>query len=288
VTTPTPSGRSSANEPDQALSGPATARIRFSENLADRPRTVIDILKRKSTILPMTAGKAAASGSPGPGAASRRDLAVARVLDPARERAETRVQAFLDAAVDLMNGSSGQEFTVQEVIERSGQSLRSFYQYFDGKYELLLALFEDAVRSAAIQLRASIAGESTAIDRLHRFTVEYYRQCQPPAKQRPARKGFAPAFAGFAQQLLVEHPQEASKAFIPLTSMVEGLLEDAAAEGAIRSGLKHNRIAGVVLQAIMFNAFASTISGVSARPNNSDPAEELWDLFIHGVVADIR
>jgi AcrR family transcriptional regulator len=204
------------------------------------------------------------------------------VLDPARERAETRVQAFLDAALDLMSGSSGQEFTVQEVIERSGQSLRSFYQYFDGKYELLLALFEDAVRSAATQLRESIADEPTALDRLHRFAIEYYHQCQPP-KSRSPKKGFAPAFAGFAQQLLTEHPQEASKAFIPLTSMLEGLLDDAAAEGAIRAGLRHNRIAGVVLQATMFNAFAATISGVAVRPNDGDPADELWELLINGI-----
>jgi AcrR family transcriptional regulator len=36
------------------------------------------------------------------------------------------------------------DFTVQEVVDRSRQSLRSFYQHFDGKHELLLALFEDA------------------------------------------------------------------------------------------------------------------------------------------------
>ena len=62
-----------------------------------------------------------------------RDVAVARVVDPARLRAERRVQRFLDAAVELMSTSSGKDFTVQEVVERSGQSLRSFYQYFDGK-----------------------------------------------------------------------------------------------------------------------------------------------------------
>jgi AcrR family transcriptional regulator len=231
----------------------------------------------------MTVDKSAANPSPGRGATSRRELAVARVLDPARERAETRVQAFLDAALDLMSGSSGQEFTVQEVIERSGQSLRSFYQYFDGKYELLLALFEDAVRTAAAQLRDMVAEESTPLDRLHRFAVEYYRQCQPAPKARSPKKGFAPAFAGFAQQLLTEHPQEASKAFIPLTSMLEGLLDDAAAAGAIRPGLRHNRIAGVVLQATMFNAFAATISAVSVRPNDGDPADELWELLINGI-----
>src|SRR5215813_4697826 len=87
---------------------------------------------------------------------SWRELAVARSLDPARARAENRVQRFLDAANELLNSSSGKDFTVQEVVERSGQSLRSFYQYFAGKHELLLALFEEAVRSAADQLRTAV------------------------------------------------------------------------------------------------------------------------------------
>jgi AcrR family transcriptional regulator len=218
-------------------------------------------------------------------AATRRELAVARVLDPARERAEIRVQAFLDAALELMNETAGQDFTVQEVIERSGQSLRSFYQYFDGKYELLLALFEDSVRSAAVELREIIADQPTAIARLRCFVVEYYRQCQPTPKEELFKRGFVPAFASFAHQLLTEHPQEASKAFVPLTAMLEGLLDDAAAQGTVRPGLRHNRVAGIVLQAIMFNAFASTISGVSTRPVDGDPGEELWSLLSDGLVA---
>ncbi|HVV75472.1 MAG TPA: TetR/AcrR family transcriptional regulator [Mycobacteriales bacterium] len=216
-------------------------------------------------------------------AVSRREAAVARVLDPARERAETRVQAFLDAAMELMNSGSGQEFTVQEVIERSGQSLRSFYQYFDGKYELLLALFEDSVRTVAAQLTEEIANEATALDRLHRFIVEYFHQCQPAIKGRTTKRGFAPAFASFSHQLLTEHPVEASRAFVPLATMLEGLLAAAADESAIRSGLDHDRLAGTILQAIMFNAFAATISGVSAHPSEVDPGEELWDLLINGM-----
>src|SRR3978361_2077108 len=105
-------------------------------------------------------------------ASSRRELAVARVLDPARARAETRIQRFLDAALELMNSSPDREFTVQEVVERSGQSLRSFYQYFEGKYEPLVALFEDSVRSTAETLREQVAEEPDARARLHRFAVE--------------------------------------------------------------------------------------------------------------------
>ena len=45
-----------------------------------------------------------AEGTPEAGT-SWRDLAVARSLDPARARAEKRVQRFLDAAVGLMSSS---------------------------------------------------------------------------------------------------------------------------------------------------------------------------------------
>ena len=115
------------------------------------------------------------------GTSSWRELAVARSLDSARMRAETRVQRFLDAAVELMNASPGKEFTVQEVVERSGQSLRSVYQYFAGKHELLLALFEESVRSTSEHLRECVDEGDDPMDRLHRFVVEYYRLCRPTA-----------------------------------------------------------------------------------------------------------
>src|SRR3954464_14719853 len=126
------------------------------------------------TVSAMTDGTGAAT-------TSWRELAVARSLDSARTRAENRVQRFLDAALELMESGSTKEFTVQEVVERSGQSLRSFYQYFGGKHELLLALFEEAVRSTAEHLRDKVAEEDDALERLHRFVVEYYRLCRPKA-----------------------------------------------------------------------------------------------------------
>ena len=213
-----------------------------------------------------------------------RELAVARSLDPARVRAENRVQRFLDAAVELMNSAPNKEFTVQEVVERSGQSLRSFYQYFAGKYELLLALFEESVRSTAEHLREDLADEKDPLERLHRFAVEYYRMCRPAPKGKASRKEPNPAgMAEFAQQLLTEHPKEASRAFVPLVTLFEELLDDAASAGLIRSDLPHTRIAGVVLQAIMFNYFATTITGSSLRANGDDGAEGLWELLVHGI-----
>jgi AcrR family transcriptional regulator len=220
--------------------------------------------------------------------ATRRELAMARALDQTRSRAETRVQLFLDAARELMNGSST-EFTVQEVVERSGQSLRSFYQYFAGKHELLLALFEDSIRAAAAHLDEAVAGGEQPLDRVHRFTVEYFRMCRLTPKGQPAA-GPAPAMVEFAQQLLTSHPTEAARAFAPLVVMLEELLTDAANAGALRAGLDARRTAGVVLQATMFNVFAAEISGAPSGLDDAADgadsyadAEVLWDLLLRGI-----
>ena len=191
------------------------------------------------------------------------------------------MQRFLDAALELMSSSSGKDFTVQEVVERSGQSLRSFYQYFDGKHELLLALFEDSVRNAAAQLQAQIAGETDPLTRLHVTVVEYYKLCRPVSKGRGGRKAPA-ALAEFAQQLLTDHPKEASRAFTPLVEFFEALVADAANAGVIRTDVRSRRIAGFVLQSVMFNAFVTTISG-SWRAEGDDVAEEMWALLLHGL-----
>ncbi len=215
---------------------------------------------------------------------SWREQAVARSLDSARLRAESRVQRFLDAAIELFNSGSGRDFTVQEVVDRSGQSLRSFYQYFGGKHELLLALFEESVRSTTEYLAERITRQDDALERLHCFVVEYYRLCRPTGDGSAGVNGRAPFMAEFAQQLLTEHPKEAARVFMPLVSLFEEVLEGASAAGAVRAGLGHGPIVGVVLEAIMFNTFSSTIGGVSVGPQEGS-AEDLWDLILHGIGA---
>ena len=79
--------------------------------------------------------------------------AVERSTRAAKVRAEQRVDRFLGAAQKIMIKKGSTDFTVQEVVDASRQSLRSFYQHFSGKHELLLALFEDALRRSADQIR---------------------------------------------------------------------------------------------------------------------------------------
>ena len=93
----------------------------------------------------------------------------------------------------------------------------------------------------------------------------------------------ASTLAEFAQRLLTDHPAEAARAFVPLTELLNELLDAAAAAGVIRADLSHQRITGVILQAIMFNAFGTTISGLPATGDVTKAAEELWELLLQGI-----
>src|SRR5271154_6370902 len=55
---------------------------------------------------------------------------------------ESRAGRFMKSALAILGETGRTEFTVLEVAERSKTSLRSFYQHFSSKDELLLALID--------------------------------------------------------------------------------------------------------------------------------------------------
>ncbi|MEU4708307.1 TetR/AcrR family transcriptional regulator [Nocardia salmonicida] len=200
--------------------------------------------------------------------------AVERSIRGAKLRAEQRVQKFLDAAQAIITEKGTTDFTVQEVVDRSRQSLRSFYLQFDGKHELLLALFEDALNRTADQLAAAAEGKTEPLDRL-RVTVELlFELCRPdPVAQRPL-------FTDFAPQLLVSHPAQVKIAHAPLLSLFSDLMEQAKEAGALRDDLNPRRMAAVVMQTVMFTA--QSAGGTDEDTAHPITAGEVWDFCAFG------
>jgi AcrR family transcriptional regulator len=206
---------------------------------------------------------------------SWRELAVARSLDPARARAEKRVQRFLDAAQAIIIEKGSTDFTVQEVVERSRQSLRSFYLQFNGKHELLLALFEDALSRTADQIRAATEDKATPMEQL-KVAVELLFELS-----RPDPSAKRPLFTDFAPRLLVSHPTEVRVAFTPLLGLLTELMEAADEAGELRKGVNARRMAAMTMQTVMFVAQSSAESDdPAAHPISAD---EVWDFCAHGL-----
>lgn len=203
--------------------------------------------------------------------------AVERSIKTAKLRAAQRVQRFLDAAQAIIIEKGSTDFTVQEVVDRSRQSLRSFYLQFDGKHELLLALFEDALSRSAEQIRAATAGPTDPLERLKVAIQLLFESSRPdPAARRPL-------FTDFAPRLLVSHPSEVKVAHAPLLMLLTQLMEDAAAAGKLRPSIDAKRVAAMAMQTVMFVAQSSGSDDVTIKPISAD---EVWDFVSHGFAAE--
>jgi AcrR family transcriptional regulator len=209
-------------------------------------------------------------GDPGDGA--WRERAIERPTRGARQRAAKRVQQFLNAAREIIAEKGSIEFTVQQVVDRSKLSLRSFYQYFDGKHELLLALFEEEM-SEAVQRITSSTEDGDPIDRIEQTVRILYEICTP------GRASEQPLFFEFAQRLLLTHPDEVSRAYAPLFEYVVAVVEDAAAAGLLRPG-PPRRQAAIVLQA------STTTAGRSGGTRQPITAAEMWEFCLHAIAPD--
>jgi len=200
--------------------------------------------------------------------------AVERSTKAAKLRAQQRVERFLDAAQVIITENGSTDFTVQQVVDRSGQSLRSFYQHFDGKHELLLALFEDALSRAADQILAAATGQSKPLDRLKIAVQLLFELSRPdPTAQRPL-------FTDFAPQLLISHPAEVKAAHAPLLALFTKLMSEAEADQQLRAGTNPRRMAALTMETVMFIAQSNGASDdETVHPITAD---EAWDFCANG------
>ncbi len=222
----------------------------------------------------------ATQGDPGSDGRSEepawKQRAVERSIRTAKLRAEQRVQRFLDAAQAIIAEKGSTDFTVQEVVDRSKQSLRSFYLQFDGKHELLLALFEDALSRSADQIRAAAADEKDPLDQL-RVAVELLFESSRPDPAAPR-----PLFTDLAPQLVLTHPAEVKVAHAPMLTLFTELMEKVDAEGSLREGTNAKRMAAMTMQTVMSIAQSS---GGDDTTTLLISADEVWSFCSQGFAA---
>jgi AcrR family transcriptional regulator len=210
-----------------------------------------------------------------------RQRAVSKSLSAARSRAEQRVQRLLDAAFALMDEKGTTEFTIQEVVDRSQQSLRVFYQYFEGKEELLFALLEESVREALEDLRAVVASESEPLERLRAFTIRLHEWCEPLGTRRKRGAHDRVPISEFSFQLALKDPERLSVVMAPLSRTLIELLDAAAAAGVVDVS-DTRRAAMLIQQTVMYGWL---MNRVVQNSRMHVAAEDAWEFCLHGLGA---
>jgi DNA-binding transcriptional regulator YbjK len=75
-------------------------------------------------------------------------------------------RSFIPAAAKVLERTNGESLTGQVVADEADRSLRTLYQYFTSKDDLLLAVFEEAMRTYARIIRAAVADLDDPLERL--------------------------------------------------------------------------------------------------------------------------
>jgi AcrR family transcriptional regulator len=219
-------------------------------------------------------------GAPRTGAdhtdAAWRERAVERSLRTARARAVSRSDRFLAAAAQLLAETGRIDFTVQDIVERSKMSLRSFYQHFGSKDDLLLALFEEAIRGFVDRLRREVERTDDPIDRLHAYVTGLYRIAQ----QTPAPG--SRALTIYHLQLAEKRPADFAAAVAPQIDLLAEIVDAGQASGQFRSDIDAAALTMLLSETLISAAHMHVLgihmTGVEVRP------QQLWAFCLGAVL----
>lgn len=143
-----------------------------------------------------------------------------------RERALDIGQHLIEQTRELYY-VTGKPFTISQLAERAGIAGQTFYRYFPGKEELLLAVFEDTVRLSSEPIRAAAERERDPVARLRVLFEEIIGE----REDRP----YGRMVVLEHMRLAADHPEAISRIADWMRELITTTIEQGVAEGTFRS-----------------------------------------------------
>jgi AcrR family transcriptional regulator len=194
---------------------------------------------------------------------------VERSLKAARARAQDRSDRFVNAGIELIKRTGDTGFTVQDVVDDSGMSIRTFYLFFASKDDLLLAMHETILSSEVEpRLRRRCDIESDPIDKIKAFIEALF---ELSGNLMPSTK----AFIVQQHRLAESRPDDLDLAVEPQVNLFIELLSGAAEAGRVREGLDVETSARLLHHMILSVVEAKVLG--SKRSADISP-DQVWEL----------
>ena len=198
-----------------------------------------------------------------------------RRLSAARARALAHSSRFLAAALELVQETGRVDFTVQNLVDRSNLSLRSFYQHFDGKDELLLALYENLTRQFISDIRSEVMAAENPLGQLEAFCRGFL-----------SRAGESKFSGGrvvtiYHLGLEIDRPADFDKFWQPQLRLLTQILTDCIKARVVRNDLSAAQLTMLLNSTLQS---LSQIGIVHTRIEGGDLSEdEMWSWCLHAV-----
>jgi AcrR family transcriptional regulator len=201
-----------------------------------------------------------------------------------------RSRLLIEAAHDLLDEAGLEGLTIRAVLARTGLARRAFYERFQGKDDLVLAVFDSSLRSAALrfgEMTRQVASPTEAL----RLIVSGIVVGQLGHGQNGGMEGGAhlrsAALSREHLRLAQSRPAELQAALQPLLDLMAGLVAAGIGNGEFRPAEPH-------LQArLIYNLVSTTVHTVLLQEEGGAPdlserealAAAIWDFCRRAIVA---
>ena len=155
---------------------------------------------------------------------------------------ESRASRFMRSALSILGETGRTDFTVLEVVERSKTSLRSFYQHFSTKDELLLALVDRIMSESTLRWRA----ETDAVPAPAALRLLITRVSAPAASttQDSINRGLT----SYNDHLAEAMPREYARVLSPVNTLIKDIIVRGVAEGSFNPTVDVDSTATLIMQ----------------------------------------
>ncbi len=159
------------------------------------------------------------------------------------------------------------DFTVQDVVDRSKMSIRTFYNFFASKDDLLVAVHETILATEVVpRMRAKCEAEPDPIKRVEVYIKGIYDLTSNPG---PVSR----ALTTYSNRLTETRPQDLERAFKPQIDLVVELIEGAKATGRLHTPLSAETAARLLHHAVLATIHARILG---AEQEHEVSAADLW------------
>ena len=238
------------------------------------------------TLAPKSARSVTAShrGSP----ASWEERSANRVLETGRDQILERSRKLVDAAYELLEEHGLEGLTIRAVLKRTGLSRRAFYERFETKDDLVLAVFEHTIRRAAGQLDELARTMADPMERLRVIVTSLVFGNITPAGPDSAQSNRRGAALSREHLRLAEsRPADLQTALRPLLAVITQQLSDGMEAGSIR-GDDTQRMGALIYNLVSTTVHTELLAEESARPNREQRARlaaDIWEFCRRAITA---
>ena len=195
-------------------------------------------------------------------------------------RSVQRAQQIVAAARRLA-AVKGSGFTIHELVKEAGVALQTFYKHFEGKDQVLLAVIEDMILEASVDLRERGKLIEEPIDRLRLYVTDTLQTARGGSGDAPGAQ-FVTTEHWRLQQL---YPDQLALATRPFTELVLEALACAEDAGSLRPA---NAAYDAWLAAQLIMAVFHYYAFAASNDTVDDIAERVWLFCLAAFGGDAR